>query len=406
LQKTKKLNRFECKRIGIICGYAFPEGMAATSRILAYAKALNEIGICVDIYIYQYSENTKSNYPVNGEIDGVNYHYPNRRTWSGTKFERFFLDSIKTWLITFINIRKEHKKRKFDSIFISSDYINILTLFIPLFRFIKIKPVFITDEYPIPIRLYLKNKIPIYKRAAYKLILRYASGMIFMTQSLSEYFNNIVKRKSYIMTSVIDFPRFNNIAMKPLKINNKRYICYMGNMELSKDNVDNIINAFALIKHKYGDLDLFLYGQPTDKDNKILTDLIEELSLNDRVFFKGRINYSEVPSVLLGAEILVASQPKTKRAEGGFPTKLGEYLAAGRPVLLTQVGEIDQYIEDSKNGYLCEPENPVAFASKLSFILENYKEAQIVALKGREYVMSHFESKKVATGLVNFLDSL
>ena len=38
--------------IGILCGYPFPEGMAATNRILAYSKGLNESGIEIDIFIF------------------------------------------------------------------------------------------------------------------------------------------------------------------------------------------------------------------------------------------------------------------------------------------------------------------------------------------------------------------
>jgi glycosyltransferase involved in cell wall biosynthesis len=396
----------ETKRIGIICGYPFPEGMAATNRILAYSKGLIENCVKVDVFIFNQTDLTKSNYPVQGQVFGVNYHYPKTRTWSKYKIVRVFVDHIKAIIITFYNILKEHKNGKYDFIFISSDSLFILSFFIPLLKTIGIKIVFITDEYPIPIRVYLKSKIPIYKTIFYKILLKGSSAMIFMTKNLLEFYNRIVFRPSFILPVIADFSRFDFKTLEPYKVAGRRYLCYMGNMELTKDNVDNIVKAFALIKNNYKDIDLYLYGQPSTTDRTILLSLIDSLCLNNRVFLKGRANFDEVPSILCGAHVLVASQPRTKRAEGGFPTKLGEYLVAEKPVILTEVGEIPLYIKDKYNAFLCEPENPEAYAEKLSYVLENYEEAGRVAQEGRNYALFQFDNRRLANHLKIFLDSI
>jgi glycosyltransferase involved in cell wall biosynthesis len=396
----------ETKRIGIICGYPFPEGMAATNRILAYSKGLIENGIKVDVFIFNQTDLTKSNYPVRGQIFGVNYHYPKTRTWSRYKITRVFIDHIKAINITFYNILQENKNEKFDFIFISSDSLFILSFFIPLLKTIGIKIVFITDEYPIPIRVYLKSKIPIYKTIFYKILLKGSSAMIFMTKNLLEFYNRIVFRPSFILPVITDFSRFDLKTLEPYRVAGRRYLCYMGNMELTKDNVDNIVKAFAIIKNNYKDIDLYLYGQPSTTDRTILLSLIDSLCLNNRVFLKGRANFDEVPSILCGAHVLVASQPRTKRAEGGFPTKLGEYLVAEKPVILTEVGEIPLYIKDNYNAFLCEPENPEAYAEKLSYVLENYEEAGKVAQEGKKYAICQFDNRMLTTHLKIFLDSI
>ena len=97
----------------------------------------------------------------------------------------------------------------------------------------------------------------------------------------------------------------------------------MGNMMLAKDNVDNIIRAFKRVCDDFSDVDLYLYGTPNDKDKSVVEGVIAELGLGNRVFIKGRIDYNLVPQTLANAEILVTSQPVTKRAAGGFPNEIG-----------------------------------------------------------------------------------
>lgn len=85
------------------------------------------------------------------------------------------------------------------------------------------------------------------------------------------------------------------------------------------------------------------------------------------------VSYTEVPTILNEADVLVSSQPDTVRASGGFPTKLGEYLMTAKPVLCTEVGEIAEYFVNKKEVYLAIPGSPEDFADKLSYILITIK---------------------------------
>ena len=112
----------------------------------------------------------------------------------------------------------------------------------------------------------------------------------------------------------------------------------MGNMELSKDNVDNILYALSILLRDNYDVHLYLFGKPNLKDKSILERIIEQEGLANNTSFRFA-QYNDVPKILSEADILVSSQPVTVRADGGFPTKLGEYLMSGTPVLSTNVGE-------------------------------------------------------------------
>ncbi|HEY4324214.1 MAG TPA: glycosyltransferase [Mucilaginibacter sp.] len=390
------------KRVAIICGYSFPEGLAATTRILSYGKGFVENGIKTDIFVYFPTDSQPSSFSADGEIYGINYHYPGTREHPKNKIIRILSHAYYCFIAVF-KLLKENKKEKFDFVIISSDWFRILYVFIPVVKLINSRPIFITDEYPVPIRVYLKNSIPKYKETLFKNILKYVKGMIFMTDNLSSFYNGFVEKPSYILPTLTDVSRFSGI---PPNYNGPRYLCYMGNMELSKDNVDNIISAFKTISEKYDDLELHLYGPPSPNDLKRIAALIDKLELHTRVILKGKVSNDKVPGILLNSFILVSSQPPTKRAEGGFPTKLGEYMASGKPTLLTNVGEISKFVTDGVNCWLAIPNDPIDYGKKLEYIIDNYPEALKVGERARAYILENFDYNVQCIKLINFLDKL
>lgn len=390
-------------RVSVVCTFSFPEGLAASARIISYMKGLHQHGAKTDVFIYRPTDlyTNPSSYPAHGTYEGINYKYPNTRVYSKYKICRF-IGRYYYWGVTCYNIWKENKADKIDFLLISNDFLNVLFLFTLWAKILGIKPVFITDEYPEPIRVHLKKDIPNWKKRFYNFILKYEDSFIFMTEKLNVFFNRKLNKPYHILPTITDTSRFNVDADSNVQ---KKYMCYMGNMELSKDNVDNIIRAFSVIANKYPDIDFYLYGAPSPKDYNIIVSVIEECNLSDRVFIKGRVSSLEVPVILKSAYLLVSSQPNSKRAEGGFPTKLGEYMATGVPAILTDVGEITKYVQDGVHVYIVEPENHIAYANKLDFILSNYSEALSIASTAKEYLLNNFDYKSVSKNLLDFLYS-
>ena len=391
------------KRVAVVCTFAFPEGLAASTRIISYLKGLTELGIDTDVFVYRPTElyNSPSIYPVNGEISGVKYHYPKTRKYSKYKIVRAF-GRFYYWGVTCWNIYKAHRTSKIDYLLISNDFLDILFVFTFWCKMIGIKTAFITDEYPEPIRVYLKDSIPNWKIKMYDFILKRQDALIFMTDKLNTFFNSKLKKPYHILPTITDTTRFNNVEIFDGR---QKYMCYMGNMELSKDNVDNIIKAFALIADDYKDIEFHLYGAPSANDKAFIENVIESVNMTHRVFIKGRVDSIQVPTILANAYILVSSQPNSKRAEGGFPTKLGEYMATGVPTILTDVGEISQYVKDGKHVHIVPPENHILYAEKLRYMIENYSECLRIAQDAKVYLKENFDYRPISRKFKDFIDT-
>jgi len=387
------------KKIGVLCTYDFPEGMAPTMRIISYGQGLVRNGCKVEVIIF-YPKVTNESDSLSGVVNGVEYLYSHKRDPQKTKLHKLLIDRPLALINSIRNLIKSNKKQRFDYILLSFDHPNYLIFFAPILRLCGFRLGFIGDEFPEPIRKH-KTTIPLYYKLAYKLAFKFISFRVLMTKALKDFYDKeVCKKPTYILCSILNTDRFSGINRKRV---DHRYICYMGNMMLAKDNVDNIIRAFKRICDDFPDIYLFLYGTPNNEDRSVLERLIEGLRLQSRVFIKDRIDYRLVPQTLADAEILVTSQPITKRAAGGFPTKLAEYMMSHTPAIVTNVGEIHNYVQDGNNVYMVEPCDDVSYAEKLKYVLTHPQEAQQVANRAYNYAMKNFASQNVVKGLISFL---
>jgi glycosyltransferase involved in cell wall biosynthesis len=113
-----------------------------------------------------------------------------------------------------------------------------------------------------------------------------------------------------------------------------------------------------------------------------------------------------IPSIVCNASGLVLPRPDSKQAQGGFPTKLGEYLASGNPVCATTVGEIPLYLTDQETVYFAAPGDVNSFTQALSKMEENRALAEQVGLAGQEIARKNFNKKIQSNSLFDFLNSL
>ncbi|MEO7835038.1 MAG: glycosyltransferase family 4 protein, partial [Ginsengibacter sp.] len=109
----------------------------------------------------------------------------------------------------------------------------------------------------------------------------------------------------------------------------------------------------------------------------------------DIISFLGRKTAKEIPKILCDSDILVLARPDNNQAKAGFPTKLGEYLASGKPVVITDTGEVSRYLSNNISAYLARPDDVKDFAEKILFALSD-QNASKIGRKGFEIAKENF----------------
>lgn len=228
-------------------------------------------------------------------------------------------------------------------------------------------------------------------------------GLCVITKSLYQYFSSIgfPEQKLRVSNMFVDSNRFNIDKTD----NTRPYIAYCGVLTYGKDGVDTLIKSFAIFHQSHPDYQLYLIGRAgSDSEMASLKDLSKAEGIAESVVFTGQIAPSEMPRMLVDARILALARPNNLQAQNGFPTKLGEYLSTGNPVVVTSVGEIPLFIKDGVNGYLASPDNPADFAERLCWVADNYEEACKVAIEGKILAINEFSYKTQSKVLLDLMN--
>jgi len=113
-----------------------------------------------------------------------------------------------------------------------------------------------------------------------------------------------------------------------------------------------------------------------------------ELGISSQVKFMGQRN--DIPQLLALSELSVLPSH-----EEGFSNTILESMAAGLPVVATNVGGNPEAVLDGKTGWLVPPENPTVMAEKIIDLLDNPERARSWGEQGRKKVKKLFTVEKM-----------
>jgi glycosyltransferase involved in cell wall biosynthesis/peptidoglycan/xylan/chitin deacetylase (PgdA/CDA1 family) len=141
--------------------------------------------------------------------------------------------------------------------------------------------------------------------------------------------------------------------------------------------IDVLIRAMPQVLARYPDVELALGGEGRCREE--LTRITHELGLTERVRFLG--HRDDVPQVLAEADLFVLPS----RSEA-FPNSVMEAMAAGLPVIASNVGGIPELVRDGHNGRLVPAGDVDALARAMLDVLETPSQAERFGRAGREII--------------------
>ena len=238
------------------------------------------------------------------------------------------------------------------------------------------------------------------------IVLGKLDGLALMTKKLMAHYssNFPIQVPLLHLPMTVDLARFAETAQKPAELDTS-YISFVGVMNNIKDGVDILIAAFSKISDSFPNHKLYLIG-PWQPDSIGHEKQIKSLNLQDRVFWLGTYPREAIPGILKNSELLVLPRPNSKQAEGGFPTKLGEYLASSVPVCATRVGEIPDYLEDEKTVFFAEPDSIDSFSNAIKRALSNQQLAAQVGAQGRLVAEREFNAEIQSQKLYEYFEKI
>ena len=176
----------------------------------------------------------------------------------------------------------------------------------------------------------------------------------------------------------------------------KLTILYIGQLE-GAAHAHQLINAAPLVLEKAPQTQFLLAGGGEQLD--ALRTQVANSPARDSLFLPGYVPHERIPALVSASDICVASFDDIPAARAKSPLKIAEYLASGKPIVASRVGEAPYMIDNC--GIAVEPDCVQSLADGiLTYALdENRRIAD--GKRARERAGAHFTWERGVETLVN-----
>jgi glycosyltransferase involved in cell wall biosynthesis len=168
----------------------------------------------------------------------------------------------------------------------------------------------------------------------------------------------------------------------------RRYVVFCGQFA-PWSSFDLLVPAFAHATRGRPDIDLLMVGDGAERPH--VEELIQREQLAGRVILTGRVSDRSRVAALIGAGSVCILGTDSAF---GSPVKLGEYLAAGRPVVALDRPAITAMIRETGGG-ISVPYEPEAFGAAIGRLLDDPAQARQMGEAGRAAVVAGYSWRSV-----------
>ncbi len=386
----------------VILNDLYPNGMALAVRIHLYARGFVQKGHKVFIIVprpYEKHGQVPKNTLTHGFVDNVEFKY----SALTTRRSKYFLVRQVVDGFSLLNAARLilKKRRETDVILIISN--NLIQILLFKLMAVVTNKAIILEKSEFPFIFQKKRPLnSIYQRLYIKYVYRLFDGLIVISKNLKNYFMSKISPRAKILhvPIIVDSQIFINSG-KSSKLSDE--VVYAGILNQSKDGILDIIEAFYLLNRTYRNKKLVLMGDIDASECKEqIYEVISGNKISENVIITGYIPRPEMIERLCAADLLILAKPRGLQSEHSFPTKAGEYLATGKPVVITNVGCINQYLTDGENAFIAEPNNIESLHRKLLEVYGDYKRSLEIGLKGRQVAVEQFDYRTQSQFIIDF----
>ncbi len=373
----------------------FPYGLASVQKIKLLGQGFYEHGYKVYV-LNMFSNLIKSNYPNHkpiGKFNNIIYLYTSGITYKISKFKKILYFPLS--LIKELNLLNRLIKK-------SSD-VKVILQFTNIFMVIYYRIFFGLYGIKLFTNTMELHKESIKGRLFDKYNCRFSKGVFVISHKLKQMTEaNCPKTSTLVIPASVDFGAFEGKKSKP---DYKNYSLFCGGAAYH-DTFKFIIKSFEKIAEVFTEHKLLLIANGKQTDMNRINNIINESPFVDNISVYSSLEYENLISFYLNAQILLIPLLNNPRDKARFPHKIGEYAATKRPILTTNIGEISYYFKDGVNAFIAKTDNIKEYSNKWSFVLENKSLANEVGQNGYKLGLKHFNYSNQVKKMIEFMNKV
>jgi glycosyltransferase involved in cell wall biosynthesis len=263
------------------------------------------------------------------------------------------------------------------------------------------------DVRTVPVEIHnLRDRIDhlLFWRLPFKLFKRVPDSFSFITELLKQ----SVEQDFYtsfpdyvIWHSGVNTQHFKALGKNLRDQSDKFVITYLGVITMNR-GLDMVLEALSCLKPTYNENVVFqVIGDGPDLLR--LKRISSDLGLDEMVDFKGYIQYEIVPKHLRDADCFISPLPNRPEWNVSSPIKVFEYLACGKPVILSTIPAHKNIVKDKNFVVWIEGDRVEDFVRAIEYAYENREMLTETAKKAPNFVRKNYAWEAQGKKLVNYL---
>lgn len=179
-------------------------------------------------------------------------------------------------------------------------------------------------------------------------------------------------------------------------------VCYSGTMGMAH-GLETLLEAAAQLQATHPEVMFLLVGEGAEKE-KVKTMAQQRGLIN--VHFLDQQPREKIPAIICASDVCLVLLKKTDVFKTVIPTKMLEFMACERPMIVGVDGQARQIVDESQAGIVIEPESSGQLVQSILQLASNRSAGTSMGRKGRERILRYFSRKETATRYIGILESL
>jgi colanic acid biosynthesis glycosyl transferase WcaI len=194
-----------------------------------------------------------------------------------------------------------------------------------------------------------------------------------------------------------------NLALRrELGAEGKFVISYIGTMG-NAHGLETLLEAAAQLRDTAQNVLFLLVGEGAEKERTL--SLARSRGLTN-VRFVDQQPREKIPAYISASDACLVLLKRTALFKTVLPTKMLEFMACARPVILGVDGHARRVLEQANAGIFIQPENPAQLAEAVMRLAAEPELRDSLGRNGRQHVLQHFSRRHTASAYLDVLQDL
>jgi glycosyltransferase involved in cell wall biosynthesis len=167
--------------------------------------------------------------------------------------------------------------------------------------------------------------------------------------------------------------------------------------------LESLLEAAAILQHSSPEVVFLLVGEGADKDRIAASARSRNLT-NLRLL--GQQPRERIPAYIAASDACLVLLRKAELFKTVIPTKMLEFMACARPIILGVDGQARKIMEEAHCGLFVEPEDVAGLVEAVTCLLSKPALRDALGANGRRHILEGFSRQRTAEQYLELLESL